>query len=155
VTYAFAMRALFGVGLHFLTPALSALDQTKVLFYFETFLAISIITAIAVAAPFGLVTLAWAQAFTTLAASVAAFIVMRRVTDVDVSGACRAFITAAILAFIYGIFLYITWTYFISTLHLAEGLLIAIGICASFVSFLPLLAVGKKLRVFTLQVFSG
>ena len=155
VTYAFAMRALFGVGLHFLTPALSALDQTKVLFYFETFLAISIITAIAVAAPFGLVTLAWAQAFTTLAASVAAFIVMRRVTDVDVSGACRAFITAAILAFIYGIFLYITWTYFISTLHLAEGLLIAIGICASFVLFLPLLAVGKKLRVFTLQVFSG
>ncbi|APZ52882.1 oligosaccharide flippase family protein [Salipiger abyssi] len=155
VTYAMAIRGVMNVGLLLLTPALSARSRTGLLMFFNMGSAGAIILAVFAASPFGLSALAWAQTAVTALATGAALIVMKRKAGIEIRGALRALTVSLVIVIAYGLALWLIWSWITGPLALAGigALILGLGI-ATLLAGVVLVA-GWKLKVFTLQVFSG
>lgn len=155
VTYAMAVRGVLNVGLLLMTPALSARSLTGVLMFFNMGSAMAVIAAVLVAAPFGLSVLAWAQVAVTAMAGAAAFLVLKVNAQIDIRGAVRALAVSLLLVIGYGVAVWQVWGWIAATLPASNGWTLALGLGMATVLGVVMLVVGWKLKVFTLQVFSG
>lgn len=155
VTYAIALRGMMGFGIQFLTPLLSARDQTGLLLRFEMVTAFVTVGMIIAIAPFGLSALAWTQTGLTLFATIAAFWVMHRFSQIDITAAVRAACIATSLCCLYCLALFAIWLFAIVPSDLGETLKIVLGLVTSMALFILLVVVGRIFKVFSLQIFAG
>ncbi|SDG96971.1 oligosaccharide flippase family protein [Alloyangia pacifica] len=153
VTYAMAVRSVLNIGTLVLEPALAAQSQTGKLFSFNLFWTVITIASALAASPFGLSVLAWSQAAVMLLNTLSALYILKR-SGISVGRTTRALIVAAALSAGFGLVLYEIWSPIRTAL--GEGAQsISIGLAVASLLALALLAIGSKLKVFTLNVFSG
>lgn len=155
VTYAMALRGLAGTGQMLIEPAFSALDRTGWVMLFNLATAAVATTAVIAATPFGLAALAWTQAAVVLAATVWAFYLMEKRGGIDTRQAVRNFIGACLLSLAYGLTLYAARRWLLPLLSLPPIANLAAGLLGAIALALVCLAIGVRLRLFSLRAFSG
>ncbi|MEP6061378.1 MAG: hypothetical protein ABJ178_00065, partial [Marinomonas sp.] len=153
VTFAMAIRSVLNVGTLVIEPALAARDRTGLVAMFNLVWTVITILSVLAASPFGLIALAVSQAVVMLLTTLSAFVVLRR-ESIEVSGAVRSLFIAAGLSVLYGVALYVLWQPLSATIQ-GDMLAVLAGIGLAAVLGAVTLALGWKLRVFTLSVFSG
>lgn len=112
-------------------------------------------TAVIAATPFGLAALAWTQAAVVLAATVWAFYLMEKRGGIDTRQAVRNFIGACLLSLAYGLTLYAARRWLLPLLSLPPIANLAAGLLGAIALALVCLAIGVRLRLFSLRAFSG
>ncbi|WP_395393848.1 oligosaccharide flippase family protein [Novosphingobium sp. BL-8A] len=155
VTYAMALRGLAGTGQMLVEPAFSALDRTGWVMLFNLATAVVATTAVVVATPFGLAALAWTQATVVLCATAWAFYLMKNRGGIDTGPAVRNFIGACLLSLAYGLTLYAARRWLLPLLSLPPLPGLAAGLLGATALALACLAIGVRLRLFSLKAFSG
>ncbi|MEP3441087.1 MAG: oligosaccharide flippase family protein [Sulfitobacter sp.] len=153
VTFAMAIRSVLNVGTLVIEPALAARDRTGLVAMFNLVWTVITILSVLAASPFGLIALAVSQAGVMLMTTLSAFVVLRR-ESIEVSGAVRSLFIAAGLSVLYGVALYVLWQPLSAAIQ-GDMLAVLAGIALAAVLGAVTLALGWKLRVFTLSVFSG
>jgi len=154
VVYAMVLRSICN-SILLIEPAFAAQGRTTIIMWFNTVWAVITVVAVFVAAGFGLEVLAWSQAALTVVMILSGLAVIRRLGDVPVGAALRSMAIAAALIVVYGVILNLTWPVVAGALATGEVLRLGIGLVWSLVLAAPTVALGAKLRVFTLRVFSG
>lgn len=153
VTYAMAMRAVFGLGGLLLEPALAAQHKTRLGMMFNLVFALATVLAVALAAPFGLGALAWSQAGTSLLGTAAALWLLRR-EGIAIGAALRALSRALGLVLGYGLALALVWPELQA--GFGTGLVgLGLGLAAAAALGASTLLLGWRLRVVSLSAFSG
>lgn len=155
VTYALALRGAASAGQTLVEPAFSALGRTGWVMMFDLATTLVSVAAIFVASPFGLAALAWTQAALVGGATGWAFWLLRYRGGVDVSRAVRNFAAAAMLAAAYGLAFHIVYRWVLPPLAPDRLWTLGLGLAAGMVLALATLALGVRLRVFSLHAFSG
>ena len=153
VTYAMAMRAVFGLGAQLLEPALAAQHKTRLGMMFTLVFALGTVLAVLLAAPLGLGVLAWSQAGTSLLGTAAALWLLRR-EGIAIGAALRALVRALGLVLAYALALAEVWSavqagFGTGLVGLGLGLAVAAALGA------VTLLLGWRLRVVSLSAFSG
>ncbi|WP_333606100.1 oligosaccharide flippase family protein [Novosphingobium sp.] len=155
VTYAMALRGAAGAGQMLVEPAFAALGRTAWVMMFDMVSTVISVAAIFVVSPFGLEALAWTQAAVVFCTTGWAFYLLRRHGRIRIDGAARNFALALVLSLFYGLALHIVYGQL--SLHLQTGKIgiLGIGLVTATIFGLAILAVAMRLRVFSLQAFSG
>jgi O-antigen/teichoic acid export membrane protein len=154
VTYAMGLRGLASVGQLLIEPVFSALGRTSWLLMFNLLTGLITVAAILVATPFGLEALAWGQALVVLASTGFAFRLMRRRGGLDVKGAARNFIAACVLSLAYGLLLNGA-RYGLVAIGWSGVEIVVLGLLCAGIIGVMFLILAMRLRVFSLQAFSG
>lgn len=154
VTYAMALRGAATVGQMLVEPAFAALGRTTWVMMFDLVSTTISVAAIFVASPFGLEALAWTQALVVLGTTCWAFCLLRWRGHVRIGRAVRNFTGAIALSAIYGLVLYGTYRA-ILLLPLNGTEILGLGFVNAAILALMVLAIAARLRVFSLQAFSG
>ncbi len=155
VTYAMALRGAAGVGQMLIEPAFAALGKTAWVMMFDLLSTVIAVAAIFAASPFGLEVLAWTQAGVVLGTTGWAFALLHWRGHIRIGRALRNFAGAAALSVIYGLILLAACRLGIAALHLRPAAALALGLAFAGVLALGMLAVAARLRIFSLQAFSG
>lgn len=153
VTYALAIRAILQTGTMLAEPVLAARHKTGVLMRYNLLWTVVTVVSVFAVAPFGLEALAWSQAAVALMATVAAMLLMRRF-GVDTRPAWRAFAVATGLIAGYAAVLWAAWD-LLSPAIVNPYAAIGAGLFVALLLGLATMALGNRLRVFSLGVFSG
>lgn len=155
VTYALALRGAASAGQALVEPAFAALGRTGWVMLFDLVTTVVSVLAIFAASPFGLAALAWTQAAVVGAATGWAFWLLRRRGHLDVSGAARNFIAAALLAAAYGLVLQFAYRWVLPLAAPERPWTLGLGFGVALVLALATLAIAARLQVFSLEAFSG
>ncbi|MPS68635.1 MAG: polysaccharide biosynthesis protein [Novosphingobium sp.] len=155
VTYAMSLRGVAGAGQLLVEPAFAALDRTHWVMMFNLIAAALSVAAILIATPFGIAALAWSQAFVVLITTIWGFHLIRWKGHVRVGLAVRNFIAAGALALAYFLMLYALRHCGFLIMSAPPITTLVIGLLASAMLGLVFLAMAYRLRIFSLEVFSG
>lgn len=153
VTFAMAVRSVLNVGTLVIEPSLAARDRTGLVALFNLVWTVITILSVIGASPFGLVALAVSQAIVMLLTTLSAFFVLHR-EGIAVGGAIQSFFVASGLAVGYGLVLSVVWPLVRDAVANDAAAYVA-GFAAAACLVAVTLALGAKIRVFTLSVFSG
>lgn len=154
VTYAMALRGAASVGQMLVEPAFAALGRTGWVMMFDLVSTLIAVAAIFVASPFGLEALAWTQALVVVGTTAWAFHLLSWRGHIHIGGALRNFAGAILLSLLYGLMLYQAYR-MIGLLPLGRIEALTLGLAVAAGLALVPLAIGARLRVFSLQAFSG
>lgn len=155
VTYAMALRGVAGLGQLLIEPTFAALGRTSWVMMFNLVTAVVSVLAIFCASPFGLEMLAWTQTLVVLASTFWAFALLHFSARMDVSEAMRNFAGGLALSCAYGAVLHALRQWMFPMLSLSALEMLCLGLsCASLLG-IAFLALGSRLRVFSLHAFSG
>ncbi|MEJ2458895.1 MAG: oligosaccharide flippase family protein [Novosphingobium sp.] len=155
VTYAMALRGAAGVGQMLVEPAFAALGRTGWVMMFDLVSTLIAVAAIFAASPFGLEVLAWTQAAVVLGTTGWAFCLLRWRGHIRIGAALRNFAGAAILSALYGLVLMAAYHIGIAALALPPAETLVLGLACGGALALAVLALAVRLRIFSLQAFSG
>ena len=153
VTYAMAMRGIFGIGALLLEPVLAAQHKTRLGMIFNMVFALGTVLAVTLAAPLGLGVLAWSQAGASLLGTAAALWLLRR-EGLAIDGAVRALALACGLVLAYGLALFQVWPPLQATFGTGFAGL-GLGLTAAAALGAGTVLLGWRLRIFSLAAFSG
>ncbi|MCJ2186816.1 oligosaccharide flippase family protein [Novosphingobium beihaiensis] len=154
VTYAMALRGAAGAGQMLIEPAFAALGRTGWVMMFDLVSTGVAIAAVFAASPFGLEVLAWTQAAVVLGTTGWAFGLLRWRGQIRIGDALRAFGGAVMLCALYGGLLAIC-RMGIAALPLSPLAALVLGLACAGGLALAVLALAVRLRIFSLQAFSG
>jgi|GEM_PF-1645901 len=155
VTFAMALRGVASTGSWLMEPTFAAVGKTGWILKYNLVTSVATVLAVFAATPFGLEVLAWSQASLFLCTSVFAFYLIRKVANVPIAGAVRGFILGSVLALCYGLVLeFVRWQV-VPSLELNDISKLICGLALAVVIAPVVLVIGSRLRVFTLDVFSG
>ncbi|MGO4166215.1 oligosaccharide flippase family protein [Novosphingobium sp. YAF33] len=155
VTYAMGLRGVAGVGQILVEPAFAALDRTSWVIAYNLVTAVASIAAVVAAAPFGIEVLAWTQAAIVFLSTLWAFHLIRWKGGIRVSEAVWNFAMACLLALAFGIVLHaMRQSGFVTDTH-GAGIRLALHLAVSGLLALVVLLIATRLRVFSLEAFSG
>jgi O-antigen/teichoic acid export membrane protein len=153
VTYALAARVVLNTGGALVEPTLAAAGRSGRAMGFAAAMAVVQLTAVVVAAPFGLVALAWTQAAGGLVTSIAGIWYVRQVTGVALDGLAPVLSKAAAIVGLYAAGALCLWLAAESDLG-RDVTALVVFVAASGVLALLALALAAKVKAFYLSIFS-
>lgn len=155
VAYAMALRSVAGVGQLLVEPAFAALGRTAWVMLFDMVSTAIALAAVFAVSPFGLEALAWAQVAAVLLTTAWAFHLLRARGGIRIGGAVRAFAGAVALSLVYGLLLWLAYRAIPVILPMARIEALGLGLGLAAVLAVSILAIGARLRIFSLQAFAG
>ena len=155
ITYAVALRSCVGIGKWLLEPTFAALGKTGIIVSFNFFSMLGSLAAVFITAPMGIEVMAWTATGLTVLNTGAAFAIIRLKGGVPVAGSVRCYLIALGLVGAYGLTLWQMNVHLVPLFGWAPMWSLIAGIAIAAVIGIGLMYLASRLRVFTLQVFSG
>ncbi|MCJ2178944.1 oligosaccharide flippase family protein [Novosphingobium album (ex Hu et al. 2023)] len=155
VTYAMALRGAASVGQMLIEPVFAALGKTAWVMMFDLVSTVIAVAAIFAASPFGLEALAWTQAAVVLGTTGWAFGLLHWRGHIRIGSALRNFAGAVALCVIYGLILLGVYRLGIAAMQLRPVETLTLGLAFAALLAVAVLSVATRLRIFSLQAFSG
>jgi O-antigen/teichoic acid export membrane protein len=150
---ALSLRACAMVGQSMIEPTFSATKRTSIAFYNNLILTAAMVATILGFAPFGVISVAWAQAVLQILSVPMSLWIIGRWSPIDIDAGVRAGIKATIVLACYCVALWAAWQ-LLSDTNLTETLRLCFGIGAALVLGLIAASVSLLLGILKLEVFS-